>query len=250
MSRLQFFGFFLLINFAFGQYPSNYPRCNFGDSECIMKAVSQVLKLAVDGIPEMKIPGFEPLYVKTVSILQDGNSNVAIKLTLNDALIYGISNASIYKINGFEEDPKKSKYEIHAKLPNLKIVSKYNIDGKILILPIQGNGNGLLNFKDADLKFKFKLEPFAKEDSQLYTKISKIRLQFNTSKFTINLENLFNGNKALGDNMNQFVNENWEIIFQELRPAITEALTKVVSGIVDSVFQTVPYKSLFLEKSN
>jgi hypothetical protein len=50
--------------------------------------------------------------------------------------------------------------------------------------------------------------------------------------------------------MNQFVNENWEIIFQELRPAITDALAKVVGGILDAVFQSTPYESLFLEKTN
>jgi hypothetical protein len=77
---------------------SNYPKCNFGDAECIQKAVEQVLKLGVNGIPEMSIPSFEPLFVKTVNILQDPSSNIAIKLTLHDALIYGISNAEIYKI--------------------------------------------------------------------------------------------------------------------------------------------------------
>lgn len=55
------------------------------------------------------------------------------------------------------------------------------------------------------------------------------------------------GNKALGDNMNSFINDNWEIIFQELRPAITSTLAKIVTQIIDSVFDTVPYKKLFLE---
>jgi hypothetical protein len=47
--------------------------------------------------------------------------------------------------------------------------------------------------------------------------------------------------------MNQFVNDNWEIIFQELRPAITDALATVVQGVLDKVYQSVPYKTLFLE---
>lgn len=55
------------------------------------------------------------------------------------------------------------------------------------------------------------------------------------------------GNKALGDNMNNFINENWEIIFQELKPAISDALGKVIMDIVANFFMNVPYNELFLE---
>ena len=47
--------------------------------------------------------------------------------------------------------------------------------------------------------------------------------------------------------MNNFINENWEIIFQELKPAISEALGKVLIDIVTNVFSTVPYTDLFLD---
>lgn len=47
--------------------------------------------------------------------------------------------------------------------------------------------------------------------------------------------------------MNNFINENWEIIFQELKPAISEALGKVITDIVADLFATVPYNELFLE---
>jgi hypothetical protein len=84
-------------NFSSHIAASNYPRCNFGDNECITKAVNKVLKLSINGVPEMGLPSFEPLYVETVNILQDPSSNIAIKLTLRDALISGISQANIYK---------------------------------------------------------------------------------------------------------------------------------------------------------
>lgn len=59
------------------------------------------------------------------------------------------------------------------------------------------------------------------------------------------LENLFNGNKALGDNMNLFLNENWEIILQELKPAIRETLSQILSGIINNVFSKIPYAEYF-----
>jgi Haemolymph juvenile hormone binding protein (JHBP) len=63
---------------------------------------------------------------------------------------------------------------------------------------------------------------------------------------SLQLDNLFNGNKALGDNMNVFINENWEVIFQELKPAVRDTLIKIVSGLINDVFATLPYKEWFI----
>lgn len=66
----------------------------------------------------------------------------------------------------------------------------------------------------------------------------------------LNLENLFNGNKALGDNMNLFLNENWQIILQELKPAVRETLAQILSGIINNVFDKLPYSDLFTDTDN
>ncbi|CAG9804152.1 unnamed protein product [Chironomus riparius] len=227
-------------------YPSSFPRCHYGEVECITKAFNQVLKLGKDGISEINLPSFEPLRVAKVDIIQDTTSNIAINLVLHDADIYGISNANIYRVVGFDKDISKSKFEVNALIPKLRITSKYIVDGKVLILPITGRGDSILNLDNADVKVKFKMEPFVK-DGKTYTKIGKHKSLLSTSKLSLNLENLFNGNKALGDNMNNFINENWEIIFQELKPAISEALGKVLIDIVTNFFASVPYTDLFLE---
>lgn len=63
------------------------------------------------------------------------------------------------------------------------------------------------------------------------------------------LENLFN-NKALSDNMNSFLNENWQIILAELKPSVRDTLSTIVSGIISSVFDKLPYEDLFSETSS
>jgi hypothetical protein len=50
--------------------------------------------------------------------------------------------------------------------------------------------------------------------------------------------------------MNLFINENWEIILEELKPGVTNALSKVISSIVDSIFTKTSYGSLFLDGGN
>lgn len=119
-----------------------------GDNECIPRAINSWLKLAKDGNKEVNLPAFDPLYVPKANIIQDPSSSIAIKLTLSDAYISGLKDAEIYKTNGFNENPLKSKYEVQARIPKLAINSKYVVDGKVLILPITGNGNATLLFSE------------------------------------------------------------------------------------------------------
>lgn len=168
------------------------PRCRSGDNECIPRAINSWLKIAKDGNKEINLPPFDPLYVAQANIIQDPSSSIAIKLTLRDAYISGLKDAEVYKTLGFELNPLKSKYEVHARIPKLAINSKYIVDGNVLILPITGSGNATLLFDDADIKMKLKLETFEK-NGESYVRVSKSKLLFNVKKFYVNLENLFNG---------------------------------------------------------
>lgn len=43
--------------------------------------------------------------------------------------------------SGFNKDPKENKIELHVFVPKDIIVGKYVISGRILLLPIAGNGD-------------------------------------------------------------------------------------------------------------
>jgi len=89
---------FTLLKVLLNITASNYPRCRYGDVECITKAFNQVLRIGKNGIREINLPSFEPLRVSKVDIIQDSTSNIAIKLVLHDVDIYGVSNANIYRV--------------------------------------------------------------------------------------------------------------------------------------------------------
>lgn len=41
-------------------------------------------------------------------------------------------------------DPRKSVFEIYAKVPQLTLTGPYSVDGKVLILPIVGEGKAVI----------------------------------------------------------------------------------------------------------
>lgn len=157
-------------------------------------------------------------------------------------------------------------------MPKVTITGKYKIDGRVLVLPIQGEGNAHLVFDNANLVVKYKPKVIEKNGKQ-YIQTDKFNLDFDTSRLHINLENLFNGDKALGDNMNQFLNEvmfayfnhilnycnnpfflnfflnqNWRDILNELKPAITFAVEEILKGLINRIFLKIPYGDIFLKE--
>lgn len=60
-------------------------------------------------------------------------------------------------------------------------------------------------------------------------------------------ENLFNGDKSLSENMNQFLNQNWNVLLTELKPALTEAMSQILQNVINGPFSKIPYNELFLE---
>lgn len=63
------------------------------------------------------------------------------------------------------------------------------------------------------------------------------------------LDNLYKGDKLLGDSTNLFLNENWKEIFPEVSGSIFDAFSQIIGNILRQVFAKVPYKDLFKEKS-
>lgn len=78
-----------------------------------------------------------------------------------------------------------------------------------------------------------------------YYQLDKLKATFDTTRFHMHFSNLFNGDKALGDNMNVFLNENWQDILKELKPAIIDAFVKIFQSVISGVFNKVPYNELF-----
>ena len=70
---------------------------------------------------------------------------------------------------------------------------------------------------------------------------------FFLKRLYIKFTNLFNGDKALGDNMNLFLNDNWNDILNELKPSINEAFTEIYVNVFNDVFNHIPYDEMFTD---
>lgn len=150
---------------------------------------------------------------------------------------------------GFDRNPENDQHEVHCRVPKLTIKGNYKVNGRVLVLPIQGDGKATIVLTNVDIDMKIKFKTIVKK-GQEYIQIDAFKLIFDAENMKIQLTNLFNGNQALADSMLQVLNENWRDLLQELRPAITFAFEEIVKSIANRIFNKVPYYELFLKDEN
>lgn len=99
---------------------------------------------------------------------------------------------------------------------------------------------------DPDILVKFTGTVETKNGKE-YLKPEKTKLSFQMSKLIFDLGNLYNGDKALGDNTNLFLNENWRDVFPEIKGSVFEAFAQIIGSILKNVFAKIPYDDLFAQ---
>ncbi|XP_077298428.1 protein takeout-like [Arctopsyche grandis] len=229
--------------------PEDFKRCSqnsAGLNDCLKNAVPDALRKMIKGIPDLNVPRLEPLSVSTIDI-QTGSGPVSIRQVYNNIKILGLTNSTLLNYNA---DLKQYTLITDSFTPSLEFISDYVMSGRILLLPIQGKGR--CNFTMADLVVKHVLvgEPVTKK-GQVYMKIRQYDIKLIPKKISFYFSNLFNGDKALGEQMNRFLNENSEIVFNELKPSYEQSFSLLFKDITNKIFTKVPMDHVFpIEKEN
>ncbi|XP_058169536.1 protein takeout-like [Anopheles ziemanni] len=226
------------------KFPASFSRCKQEDGTCLLEAITATFRNFYKGVPEIGLVPLDPLRIDKMDIVQ-GDGPINIVLNFRKVDLTGFREAEIKKASGFTPNP--TKMELNLLVPVASLVGGYKINGKVLILPIQGEGSSNMTMANCDISLKWTGKLVEKSGKQFY-QIDKFKVHFDTTRFYMDFTNLFNGDKALGDNMNVFLNDNWQDILKELKPAIAAAFTQIFESVIGNVFSKVPYSELYLAK--
>lgn len=225
--------------------PKGFIKCKQNDpqfEQCVTQAGNYAIPHLAKGVREFGLPSIDPFVIPNLYVDQGNSQSVAIKLNFTNLSVIGLGNAVI---NNVKIDVQDKKVNLHLDIKKPLILDgTYTVTGRVLLLPITGSGHCkfvLHNFKapvhmSANLISKHKLP---------YWDVDNLDFDFDVTKLEILLENLFNGDKALGNNMNLFLNENWREILTELKPAFRSAFAQVYISIVQRFFAQVPIEEVF-----
>lgn len=196
-----------------------------------------------NGLPELGIPSIDPLEVKSMTISQGQNSPINLKQEFKNIKLLHLSTSVVKK---YYTDFTKWRLKSISYTPVMEFLGEYNMDGRVLILPVVGKGKS--NITMIDLKTTHELfgEPYMK-DGEAYLKIKDYKIILEPKRVVLHFTNLFNGQKTLSDNLHSFINENWKVVFDELKGGYEESFARVFQDVANRLFSQIPIDKIFLE---
>ncbi|XP_066156125.1 protein takeout-like [Euwallacea fornicatus] len=207
--------------------------------DCYVSHGNEALPSLIRGDKKLRLPNLLPLKFPRV----DATAGPNLKLSLIDVSIYGFDTA---KLINMETDFDRQKMSIRVTVENSTIVGNYDMDGKIMVLPVMGKGRFKITIKNFELKYyvSYKLE---KKQGVNYAKLQRDdTLEWKIEKAHFRFDNLFNGNKQMSDTVNNFINENDQDVLNELGSGITDLVKLIAYKVGESVLGNIPFDDLFV----
>lgn len=221
--------------------PPYIKTCDFNDKNlenCVRKQMMESLGPFTRGIPEFDVPSLDPINLGEINI--DGNG---LKLSFTDASMHGISNSELTNLKvvlGKVDEVFSLSFKA-----NLSLTAKYNADGRILILPIQGNGDAVVSAEGCEVTIDSKLTHYKNEKGE-HLKLVTPNYKYTIERTVFHLDNLFNGNKQLSDATHQFANENWKQLMDELAPPAIKTIVKTAVKAINKFFAHVTIQQIIV----
>jgi len=206
--------------------------------KCVGNSIEHLKPYLKTGVPEYNIPSLEPLKIKKLTIAPTNT----LLLQAFDMDVYGASNFSMKKV---KLDLDSLLFLVDVALPNILVEGKYEVDGRILLLPIHGSGSLYGNFTNCIGACKIQVAKFLDKNGEEKIRIVDFRMKVSVGGGTLKLNNLFGGEQALGDVINSAINNNFDLVMKEFLPFVEKGLSDAFQNIADNILQQFTFAQLF-----
>nr|XP_018897189.1 PREDICTED: circadian clock-controlled protein-like [Bemisia tabaci] len=227
-----------------GYYTWYKKPCKQNDAkftDCLLKTARVGVVELKNGDSKRHLPSINPFFLPKMEITT-GSDQVGLKFKMQDVNIHGLPDIQFLNIKG---DEKIHKYEWVIQTKTINLDGNYIAGGKILILPVVGNGKFQFSLKDMKCRLKIKHELEKKADGKEYIKFTQVQFIIDDVKHVrYTLHNLFNGDKLLGGQILTFINQAWREVFEEVKPGIEQTMSEVIKYLITPLTR-VPYDYIF-----
>ncbi|KAK9888495.1 hypothetical protein WA026_000746 [Henosepilachna vigintioctopunctata] len=229
--------------------PSYFPRCFRNDpklNECLLKAADQVRPYLKKGVPELNVQSIDPITIPEIQ-LQQGTQALNFKALLINTTIKGLSD---YTIDKFDFDVPNLQFFCSGWVDKLELDGKYNVSGKILIAPIEGDGTFTASVGKSKLEVYQKVKVIKKNGLDYVTPVHT-NSTIDVGDPKVHLEGLFRNNKELNKATNDVITDNINVLFEDLKPVIEKIVTNLIEKLVlEALENQVPFDKLYAIKKN
>ncbi|XP_071455418.1 putative beta-carotene-binding protein [Hetaerina americana] len=223
--------------------PSYIHVCKRSDpnvDKCIKKSIEDLRPQLIKGIPELNVPPLEPLVLPEV-IVSRGSNAANFKATGKNVKVFG---AGSFEIQSLSTDLEKHEFNAVITIPRLFFDADYEVDAKILVLPLKGKGPLTANATNVKGDIHM-IGSVVDKDGEKYLKFNTIHLKIDMDNYKVHLDGLFGGDKVLGEATNAALNEGNRDFINALTPVIEATTGDILLKIANQITETFTYDQLF-----
>lgn len=218
-------------------------RSDPGFNVCLGNALEQAIQFFKSGA--FNIPALDPFRIDYAEAAHSaGSSNFNLKSSLKDVDVIGLSTVNITRVA--TKFAGKVALKAEGTVKHLEISGNYKMVGQIVVLPIKGVGKVNISLDDITARVELRGEYFEK-NNETFIDVMNFKVKLTPKHAKIFFENVFNGDAALSATINNFMNENWEVVINTLLPGYEERLGEKFREISNRIFKNVPMKMIFPE---
>ncbi|XP_069702787.1 protein takeout-like [Periplaneta americana] len=224
--------------------PPEFDICKRNDpniNTCLRSAIQKAIRVMKDGIPSLHLLPTDPLDITRITIEQGRNRPVSLSMDLRDMKLRGLSTCEVRNVS---IDIPNKHVEVDVFIPLLTLDSNYIMDGKFLVLPVTGEGKSVGKIENAHIHVNFEAKPEIKKGNEHWNVFRFDLTISNITKLETEFENLFNGNQELAKPTIAALNDDWSLLWDEVRPAMEIAFGTVLKNVANVIFSSVAEKDM------
>ncbi|CAH2238700.1 circadian clock-controlled protein daywake-like [Pararge aegeria] len=210
--------------------------CNATTRECLVKATQDAIPDFVKGIPSLDVPSLDPFVIERLSIPLNG-----LKVTFYKGKVTGFRKCIVDNVIS-ELDKRHFVLEFHC---NLTIKGQYDAVGRILLFPINGEGDAKVKLTNLRMKVDINTKYVKDKQGIDYFGIKSYKYSFDYGdRVHFDLKNLFKESKELSETVLNFLNENWKTVAEEFGKPLVDYAVDLAIRTIEVFFNKVPYSEL------
>ncbi|EFA05095.1 Protein takeout-like Protein [Tribolium castaneum] len=225
--------------------PSTFKRCHKSDpkfDDCLVVNIEDAIHQLKNGAPELGLDSFEPLLISEL-VIGEGSGPVNVQQNFKNVKLHGLTGS---KVLSQKASLDQNMLFAQSVTPMLRLEADYDMKGRVLLLPVFGNGPCNVTLVNTKINHTLIGEPFERKGRTFLKWVDyKVTLRPEIVKF--HFANLFNGDDRLGNEINRVINENWDAVFTDVRDGYEKSFGLIFKDLANRVFTRVPLKDIFLE---
>ncbi|XP_053973052.1 circadian clock-controlled protein daywake-like [Hylaeus volcanicus] len=123
------------------------PTNNLGQyNECVLQQLKVITPYLAKGIPSLKLPALDPLFLPSLTVDRNLEA-LKIKANMSKIRVYGATN---FLVDDLKANPDDLSVVIKVQLPHIHVNGDYDVQGRLLLLPLNGAGSFKGNFTNTE----------------------------------------------------------------------------------------------------